>query len=653
MRLLQVWVTDLHELKGMRHRSLMLLLLLLLLDTLLVAADIIPEIDTSYCGKRFRVLFHVSEPFTIVNEKLCTTSPFTRDTTTLKCPPSAFGGDGGLTYGMMMEHVVSILQGFCEADGAGNSAVEFEWYMLRNDSRSEETVLSMMCNGGFLRNDTTTNLTAFQPFCPSMTSYNGPSPNGTCEHVGDPTCVSRGPDIVAGSISITRQRYDILDFSMPYYTSQQITVKRKSTFVMNVQGYLSIFQPFSGLLWATIVIEIIIVWLLLVLLERDNEGMAKGRAMYYDAFYWSLASAFDAGASGKSAESWGGKIVFTAHCLFMVIVSATYTGAVGAFLSASASSVVIEGFFSLQSGAFSVVVPGPSWNSSASRPAYFGQYMGGNSDPSTKPSLQFDLIQASMRSSSANSFNIYTVKRMETERTDGSLLDYSRDNPCQIKGVVLGAWDYLLCKAGGSGQPDALIYHAPLAIYELNRRKSLTGRCDIVTIGPQFEPVGFGLGFPKNSLFSIPFSQAIDLLRGTDEIQNYSKVYGILPSDSACSEEVVTGGDVITINQMSGLFLFTVAGIIISFVQGYFTRVRCPYPEGFEAAEYEDGSLWSDIPEEGLEDKVEELKKKAERIFELSKKYSKACRTGKPFEHKVQEEPEDKDVDGIGAEEEE
>ena len=185
-------------------KSWVFCLLLLQLHPCRTVADVIPEIDTSYCGRRFRILFHVSEPFTIVDQTLCTPSPFTRDTTTLKCPAKAFRGDGGLTYDMMTSHLAGILTGYCVANGAPESKIEFDWYVIRNNPRSEDAVLSMMCNGGFLANDTVTNVTAANPFCPSLSSYKGPSPNGTCNHVGDPACVSRGPDIVAGAIRLTR-----------------------------------------------------------------------------------------------------------------------------------------------------------------------------------------------------------------------------------------------------------------------------------------------------------------------------------------------------------------------------------------------------------------------------------------------------------------
>jgi len=54
-----------------------------------------------------------------------------------------------------------------------------------------------------------------------------------------------------------------------------------------------------------------------------------------DAFYWSLTTVL--GGADKAPVSIGGKIVFVGHSIFALIVAATYTGAVAAFLISSSS----------------------------------------------------------------------------------------------------------------------------------------------------------------------------------------------------------------------------------------------------------------------------------------------------------------------------
>ena len=85
----------------------------------------------------------------------------------------------------------------------------------------------------------------------------------------------------------------------------------------------------------------------------------------------------DPGGPGKGPITWGGKILFVGHWFFITIVASTYTGAVAAFLGASADIPTIEGYFSLRSGLFGVAVEGPRWNVTAEEPLFRGTYKGG------------------------------------------------------------------------------------------------------------------------------------------------------------------------------------------------------------------------------------------------------------------------------------
>ena len=76
--------------------------------------------------------------------------------------------------------------------------------------------------------------------------------------------------------------------------------------------------------------------------------------------------------------------------------------------------------------------------------------------------------------------------------------------------MVLGSYDYLLCKAGdGKLEPQASIQDEVGAKYELAQRKRLSGSCPLLTAGQPFNPAGIGLALPKNSLYSNPLSRAL------------------------------------------------------------------------------------------------------------------------------------------------
>lgn len=74
--------------------------------------------------------------------------------------------------------------------------------------------------------------------------------------------------MVVGAIHILRERLDMLDFTLPFMTESQVVVKRPDPlFTLSPTRLLTIFQPFSEMLWTVIIIEILIVWVLIMLTE--------------------------------------------------------------------------------------------------------------------------------------------------------------------------------------------------------------------------------------------------------------------------------------------------------------------------------------------------------------------------------------------------
>jgi len=52
----------------------------------------------------------------------------------------------------------------------------------------------------------------------------------TCDGAYEPLnigCVSSGPDLVIGTVHVSRAHLDMLDFSVPYMPVEQLLVKRK------------------------------------------------------------------------------------------------------------------------------------------------------------------------------------------------------------------------------------------------------------------------------------------------------------------------------------------------------------------------------------------------------------------------------------------
>ena len=76
-----------------------------------------------------------------------------------------------------------------------------------------------------------------------------------------------------------------------------------------------------------------------------------------------------------------------------MIILATYTGSLGAYLSSAYTVPTLNTYSDLVDGDYSVAVVGPRWNDSDPASPYSGQYMGGY--PMARPSLIARLCAAS------------------------------------------------------------------------------------------------------------------------------------------------------------------------------------------------------------------------------------------------------------------
>eukprot|EP00293_Proteomonas_sulcata_P009711 CAMPEP_0184300408 /NCGR_PEP_ID=MMETSP1049-20130417/10824_1 /TAXON_ID=77928 /ORGANISM="Proteomonas sulcata, Strain CCMP704" /LENGTH=370 /DNA_ID=CAMNT_0026611113 /DNA_START=13 /DNA_END=1125 /DNA_ORIENTATION=+ len=315
-----------------------------------------------------------------------------------------------------------------------------------------------------------------------------------------------------------------------------------------------------------------------------------------------------------------GKIFMMGHWFFLAIIAATYTGAIGPYLAAQEIDMV-TGLDSLSSGRYSVVVRGPPWNSEALRPEYLGDWLGGISDTNTSRSTQFKLLQTMMESDSSVSFRSFTTKRMESYYNGQEIIASNDVDPCNIEDAELGAFDMVKCGTDAASlAPDALIFDAPSAYYELNTRKDRLGKCELVTVGSQFSSSSFGFGFPKKSTLSIPFNKAIQTLKSTGKIEDMREKFRIRRADSECSEVFEGGGAEMTIVMLTGLFIFTTAAIIIALCQWGVQKalgIEMPSPpdEEEEAEEEhmaeEDGAVEQ---EEEMEEEEEEPVPIAHRV---------------------------------------
>jgi len=163
--------------------------------------------EVAHCGKRFRIATHEAPPFTIVDKTRCAVG-------SQLCPAAAWWEQGGgLTYKFVEQHLKPILIQTCKDKKMANVDVAFYWYLASDDTAGASNPVRMVCNGDFINHRKPSNSN-----CTANYEYKGPSPFGACKSRDDPTCVSKGPDLVAGAVHILRERVDLLDFTGPYVT---------------------------------------------------------------------------------------------------------------------------------------------------------------------------------------------------------------------------------------------------------------------------------------------------------------------------------------------------------------------------------------------------------------------------------------------------
>jgi hypothetical protein len=164
---------------------------------------------------------------------------------------------------------------------------------------------------------------------------------------------------------------------------------------------------------------------------------------------------------------------------------------------------------------------------------------------------------------------------MESRLSDGvTPLKIGKDtDPCTVSGAILGAYDMVACGTRVSTiAPDTLIYDTPSVIYEINSRKNATGKCDLMTVGPPFNPSGFGIAFPYHTTFNIAFDQAIfDIVSAGGVIEKLEAKYRIGTKHNDCEQEQ-TAELAMSINEMMGLFVVTGGLIALALGHGVFER---------------------------------------------------------------------------------
>ncbi|XP_033114938.1 glutamate receptor ionotropic, NMDA 1-like isoform X2 [Anneissia japonica] len=266
-------------------------------------------------------------------------------------------------------------------------------------------------------------------------------------------------DIIMAPLTINKERVKHIDFSKPFkYQGLTILVKKD----VPTNKLVSFLRPFETELWILMFLAIHVVAFFLFILDRlspfsrmhtgkfgrEQDALNLSRALW---FSWGVL--FNSGIGEGTPRSLSARVVGMVWAFFSMIMLASYTANLAAFL-------VLD-----------------------------------------KPEGKISGINDARMRNPSNTFKFATVK--------GSSVDayFRRQVELSTMYTFMETFNYVNADAAveavREGELDAFIWDSAMLDYQTSRD------CNLVTVGELFGKSGFGIGLPKESLWTQEVSLAI------------------------------------------------------------------------------------------------------------------------------------------------
>ncbi|XP_071943037.1 glutamate receptor ionotropic, NMDA 1-like [Antedon mediterranea] len=266
-------------------------------------------------------------------------------------------------------------------------------------------------------------------------------------------------DIIVAPLTINKERVKHIDFSKPFkYQGLTILVKKD----VPTNTLVSFLRPFETELWILVFLAIHVVAFFLFILDRlspfsrmhtGRSGQEQDALNLSRALWFSWGVLFNSGIGEGTPRSLSARVVGMVWAFFSMIMLASYTANLAAFL-------VLE-----------------------------------------KPEGKISGINDARMRNPSNTFKFATVK--------GSSVDayFRRQVELSTMYTFMTNFNYVnadeAVEAVRSGELDAFIWDSAMLDYQTSRD------CNLVTVGELFGKSGFGIGLPKGSLWTQEVSLAI------------------------------------------------------------------------------------------------------------------------------------------------
>jgi len=334
--------------------------------------------------------------------------------------------------------------------------------------------------------------------------------------------ISGKADLIVASLTVTNERAQYIEFSKPYkYQGITILVKKN----LSTSTLVSFLRPFKTELWLLVLLSVHVVGVILYVLDRLSPfGRFKQAKTNNDeqvldlpsAMWFSWGVLLNSGIGEVTPRSFSARVLGMVWAAFSMIIVASYTANLAAFLVLDRPQPVVSGI----------------------------------DDPNLRnPSDSFPFATGSGSSTEA-----YFKRQVELSNMYTFMEKYN---------VKTGLEGIQKVK---SGELKAFIWDSPVLLYETS------SNCDLTTAGEIFGRSGYAIGMPKGSPWSDSISVAILHFHESGIIERLESAwieFGNCPQQS--SSPTTLG-----LSHMLGVFIMVAigvgAGIIIVLVEVVYYR---------------------------------------------------------------------------------
>ncbi|XP_067682011.1 glutamate receptor-like isoform X1 [Haliotis asinina] len=322
-------------------------------------------------------------------------------------------------------------------------------------------------------------------------------------------------DMVVAPISIAPDREQVVDFIFPYYYEYTTILIKKPD--PNRTKWRTLIDPFKWQVLMCIFISLLGVTTFYFLVERWNpyyEGKRKKKSMFGDAFWYMYGALLTQGGE-HLPDSQAGRTVVSCWWLFSIVMAATYSGNLIAFLTVNKDKLPFE---------------------TVSELVQQTDYIWGTAGGGTYWETMFEVAQKTNTSEYIQAWE--GIKRFNA--TDPSVL--SRDPKDHYNKVKAGSYGYI----------------ADRSMME----RWMAESCDLQMIKENFFPLQYAIALPNNSAYVSIFSEEMMRIYESGLLQIWKKRWWA--KNSFCKGSLTTEAKPIILIDVQSAFYLIGIGVVIA-----------------------------------------------------------------------------------------